>query len=322
MGGKEILLLSGSEVRTLLDIKDVLQTVEEVFKMLAKGRVIQPIKTTIKDNEMGYRITCLPCLVESIVAGMKWVANNPHNRKRGLPTVTAIVVINDPETTMPISIMDGSVITAMRTAGHAAVAAKYLAKKDSSAVAIIGCGSEGRSHLNAMNELFKIQEVKAYDVSSNAVENYVNEMEERLGLKIQSARSAKDAIKGADIICMVTSSTNPVVLEPWVEPGCFVAATAAFRDLDPRLSNEADKWVLGNLESDFHHASQTTTMKLSKDDVYGDLGEIITGKKLGRAADHERIVFTHGGMGSLDICTALLAYNEAIKKGIGLKVRF
>ena len=318
----EVLILSQSDMKELLNMKEVISAVEEAFKLKTQRKTIQPLKTVIHYSEGGkYRVTSLPCYIENKGAGLKWISNNRDNRGRGLPTLTGIMVLNDDETTIPISIMDATWMTAMRTAGHAAAAAKYLAKKDSSSIAIIGCGVEGRTHLMAMNELFRIQEVRVYDKYSNVSKKYAEDVENKLNIKVQIMEKASSAVKDVDIVCMTTTATKPVVMSHEIGSGCFIAGTAQFRDLDPNSSKEADKWVVGDIESDFMYLNKSQKiMKLSKEDIYGELGEIIIGIKPGRETDKEKILFSHAGMGSLDILTGLIAYNKAKEKNIGLRV--
>jgi len=319
---EDILILPQNTLKELLDMKEIIKIVEEAFKLHAEGKVIQPVKNTIHYGEGGrYRLTSLPCYINKKGAGIKWVANNRDNRNKGLPTISAVLILNDDETSMPISIMDAAWLTSMRTAGHATVAAKYLAKKDSNSIAIIGCGIEGRTHLEAMNEIFRIQEIRVYDIRKDFAEKYAEEMEEKLNIKIQVVENVSNSVKDADIVCMTTSASKPVVMSKDVGSGCFIAGTALFRDLDPQLSKDVDKWVLGNVESDFPSLSKSQRIiELSKDDVYGELGEIIMGIKPGRENDIERILFSHAGMGLLDVLTGLLIYHKAKVQGVGLQI--
>jgi len=302
-------------------MKDVLSVVEEAFRWITEGKVLQ-LKNTIQcPNEERHSLTAFPCYVKRKVSGIKWLGYSKSNREKGLPTITAILVLNNDETNAPISIMDASRITAMRTAAHAGVAAKYLARKNSTIVSIIGCGVQGRTHVEAMNELFKIREVKAYNRSSEGAKKFVQDIETRLNLEVTVVDNPSNAVKDTDIVCMTTSASKPLVMSRDIEPGCFIAGTALFHDLDPNLSKEVDKWVLGNIDLDFPDlAKSQSRIELSREDVYGELGEIITGTILGRKTETERILFSCGGMGVLDVSAGLLAYNKAKEKNVGLKV--
>ena len=262
------------------------------------------------------------------IAGNKWLGAYMQNKKRGLPVISAIDIINDTETAMPLAIVDGTSVTNMRTAGHAGVGAKYLARKDSRVIAIIGCGFEGRTHLKVMNELFNVEEVRAFDIIKEAKAQFKEEMSEELKLNIRAVDSAKEAAKGADVICMVTTAKEPVVKEEWVEPGCHVCATFGFNDLDPDCAVGFDKWVVGWYGRDLEWIEGAEAGKMgglkvgqfTKRNIYADLAtEIIPGKKAGREADEERTVMTHMGMPALDAAVAALVYEKAKEKGSNMK---
>ena len=133
--------------------------------------------------------------------------------------------------------------------------------------------------------------------------------------------SAQEAVEGADIVCLVTSALKPVVMEPWIPAGCFVSSVLSFRDLDPTLGIKADKWVIGWPPHD-----ETFLHKLGLDDEfishkYADMGEIASGKKPGRENKRERIVYTHMGAGIHDVALSDAAYINAVKRGLGGKLR-
>ncbi|MFC2046671.1 hypothetical protein ACFLTK_00120, partial [Chloroflexota bacterium] len=169
--------------------------------------------------------------------------------------------------------------------------------------------------------------VKIYDIKPEAMSALKEEMGGELPVRITPTASAKEAVEGADIILMVTVARQLVVLEPWVEKGSFVACLNGYFDLDPMLSKRADKWVMGIRQGDTELVIElpaigdgATLKELSRDDVYADMGEIVTGKKEGRENDQERIVYTHFGMGAHDIILAQTVYNRAIEEGKGIKI--
>lgn len=326
----EVLVLSKSEIERLVSYQDVVEAVELSFRAYGMGEVAQPQKDAmfVDGSKRQNLLIAMPAFIKSMdVAGIKW-ASVYDNQKPGFPTVGATVIINDTETGFPIAFMDGLSITNMRTGGHSAVAAKYLAKKDSSMVAMIGCGAEARTHLPALSEVFSLKTVKVYDIKSEAMAAFKQEMSERFSVDIVPAKSIQEAVEGTDIICMLTTATKPVVFESWIPAGCFVTGLMGFYDLDPMITKKADKWVLGHRESDKHlivddavHMGDGITMHPSIDDVYGDMGEIVTGAKPGRQNEQERIVYTHVGMGTHDIAVAKIAYTRAKEQGIGTRVR-
>jgi ornithine cyclodeaminase/alanine dehydrogenase-like protein (mu-crystallin family) len=317
----KILYLSRSEIEGILNMKDVIERVEKIFRLHAQNKVMQPQKTPISLSTTHY-FHSLPCYLEGMAAGIKWYGANFSNRKKRLPILFGSIIINDPETCGPLCIMDSSLITEMRTGAQAGIGAKYLANKDSSIVAMIGCGHQARTHLEALDCVLKIDEVRAFDILKKVAKRYKEDTEDRLDVKVIPVSSAKEAVEGADIICMVTAAFETVVFDEWVGPGNYVHGTHLFHDLDPKLSKTADKWVLGYTESDIVAVLGHPKLapKLRKSDVYGDLTEILTGKKAGREREDERIVYTHAGMGSLDVGTGLLAYEKALHNGVGTRL--
>ncbi|MCH7696161.1 MAG: ornithine cyclodeaminase family protein [Proteobacteria bacterium] len=226
---------------------------------------------------------------------------------------------------MPYAFMDGTAITTMRTAGgHAVAAARYLARKNSSRLAIIGCGAESRTAFRSLMNHFPLEEIRLYDIKQEAMDAFIREMEDQYSDKLLPMESIRAAVKGADLIWMVTSAPRCILLEEsWVEPGCFVAGLSGFRDIDPSLSEKADKWVLGSHKGDGHLIDEKVSMfpdGLSRDHIYGDMGEIVNAIKPGRQKDAVRIVFTHMGMAGHDILLARTAYERAVKKGVGVKI--
>lgn len=324
----EILFLSRTEIESLLNWKIIIDTCDDVFKWIGEGKKVEQRHVNPIVNFFGERRSIAvphPAYIKPLnVIGNKWVGSSNLNFERGLPASISEITLSDPETVAPFAIMDGTAITYLRTAGHAAVGAKYLARKDSEIVAIIGCGFEGQSHLSAMNELFKLKEARVFDIRKEKATEYSEMMEKKLNLNIKAFDSPREAVKHADIICMVTTSFEPVVMDEWIEPGCHVAASYGFIDLDPKFSKTADKWVLGDRERDsvwIEKPPLSGAPKLSKDDVYADLGEIALGKKSGREKNTERTVMSHLGMGALDVAVAYQAYKLALEKGLGTKLR-
>jgi len=214
-----VLFLSRSEVDSVLTARDCLERCVETFKWVGEGKVeqVSPVNLWLSPPEGPYGLGVMetfPSYIKPLrIAGVKWLGAYMQNKKRGLPAISAIDIINDTETAMPLAIVDGTSVTNMRTAGHSGVGAKYLAKKDSTVTAIIGCGFEGRTHLKVMNELFNIDEVRAFDIVKEAKEQFKKEMSEELKLNIRAVDSVKEAVKGADVICLVTTAKEPIVME-------------------------------------------------------------------------------------------------------------
>lgn len=321
----EPLLLNKAEVESLFSWKEAIEVDDEVYKACGLGEVFHPdigIFNFMPEGEAGINeIISLPAYIKSKnVVGIKW-ASFYFKQQPGIPLAWGhIIVLNRPENGQIFAIMDGTAVTNARTACSSAVAAKYLARKNSRTMTMVGCGAEARTHLYALKELFPIEVVKIYDIKPEAMTAYKQELETSTGVKIIPANSAKEACEGSDIICMLTTSMKPVVMEPWVPAGCFVTGLMAFNDLDPALTTKADKWITGRRTSDEYQSNEYGA-PVDYDNCYAEMGEVAAGAKPGRENDKERIVFTHYGMGAHDVGLANFVYNKAVKQGLGTKIK-
>jgi ornithine cyclodeaminase/alanine dehydrogenase-like protein (mu-crystallin family) len=313
--------LSGSEVRGLLNVRDVLRAVENTFRDIGKGAVFHPAKEPIwlNDNRTNMIMAMPAYLKGQGLASVKWVSMFKEQLP-GYPTCGGtILILNSAENGQPYAILEATLITAMRTAGgHGAIAAKYLAKRDSSVLAVIGCGEEGRAGVDALLELFPLEQVYACDISDEAV----NAFERHVGNRATVVRrtNAEKAVRGSDIVLMATTSRKPLVLFDWLPKGCTVLGLYSFYDLEPICSKRADKWVLGSKFTDGKQIVGDPLLEehgLSMDNVYADLGEIVTGQVPGRENESEIIVYSCLGMGALDAAVGETVYRGAVEKGIG-----
>ena len=259
-------------------------------------------------------------------AAVKWLGSYRMNPKRGLPAISALDLVTDSATGMPLALVDGTSVTNMRTGGHAAVGAKYLAREDTRSVAIIGCGNEGRTHLRLLNELFDITSVTAFDIHPAQVEDFGREVEEWIGVTTTSAPSVEEAVGDADVVCVVTTAPQPVLMQEWIQPGTHVCAATGFRDVDKACATAFEKWVVGWYGRDLEWVEGPEVGKLgglapgdlSKADIHADIAtEIMPGTRVGRETPQERTIMTHMGMPALDASVASLVYDLAVDEGAG-----
>ena len=327
----EVLFLTRGEIETLLSPRECLDRCLETFRWVGSGQVeqINPVSLWVSPPEGRFGsgfVQSYPAFVKPLkMAGCKWLGGYSKNRNRGLPVISAIDILNDAETSLPLAILDGASVTAMRTAGHSGVGAMHLARKDSRSLAIIGCGAEARPHLRVMKEIFDLKQARIFDIDGERAEQFRREMTEVVRAHIQPFSSAREAIRGADVICLLTSAREPVIREEWVGPGTCICAINGFLDLDPDCATRFDKWVVGYYERDLEWIdgpevgkNSPSVVPYTRKDIYADLAtEIMQGRKAGRESVSERIVFTHHGMPALDVAVAALAYEKAKKSGVG-----
>lgn len=317
-----IRMLSKSQVDQLITPEDVMQAVEQTFRDIGNGTVFHPVHAPIwMDETRANMFLASPAyLKESHAVGVKWV-NLFSNQQPGLPSSYGnLLVLSNSENAQPYAIMEASTITTMRTAGgHGTVSAKYLARKDSSILAVIGCGEEARAGIRSYLKAFpELKQINLYSRRQSSMDRMVRLFGEQIPIVCHS--SAQAAVEAADIVLMTTTATTPVVMFDWLKKGAFVSGMYSFNDLDPACSTQADKWYLGERIVDTHniiHFPPMLKYHLSEDDVFGDLGEVVTGKCPSRENDDEIIVFTHMGMGALDVAVGNIVYQRAVEQNIG-----
>jgi ornithine cyclodeaminase/alanine dehydrogenase-like protein (mu-crystallin family) len=308
--------------------RDVIATVEDVFRFKAAGKIIVPEKVSLEigGELVNEYINAMPAYVVPMgAAGIKWAGKNIHNpRTAGLPSLIATIIINDPVSTAPRALMDGTWVTAMRTAGASSVGARHLAKRGPQVLAIIGAGVQGRSHLLCLGEVIQLKEVRIFDVNPGACETYASEMGERIGLSIHIASSAEEAIVGSNLVSSCTSTLQPYLRGEWLEGVSLLTAIAA-HEVTESVVQWADKIVVDDLAVSTHRGNLNWFFRdgvLKQEDIYAELHEIVVGEKPGREFPEERIWVNTVGMGSEDLAVAYRIYERAVEMDLGEKLEF
>ena len=330
MSGLEVLFLNLSDVQSILSMEDALKAVEEAFREKGLGRVQMPPKLYVYFPRYGGDFRVMPAYLEKTgVAGVKTVNVHPKNPKLyGLRTVMAIIELLDPKTGAPLCIMDGSWLTAMRTGAAGGVAAKYLARRDSRVVGLVGAGVQARTQLEALNlVLNSIERVKVFDIVEEAVLRYAGEMSKRLGLDVEPVSSVEEAVREADVVVSTTPSKSPVVMDEWIGEGVHINAIGADapgkQELDPKILRRA-KIVVDDMEQAVHSGEVNVPISqglLSTSDIYAEIGDIVAGRKPGRVSSYEITVFDSTGLAIQDIAVAWTVYRRALESGVGLRLK-
>jgi alanine dehydrogenase len=258
--------------------------------------------------------------------GVKIVNVHPKNpEKYKLPTVMATIILIEPETGKPVAIMDGTWITNMRTGAAGGIAAKYLARKNSKIVGMVGAGTQARTQLLALNEIFKIEEVRVCAKNLAECERFKEDVK-YLGLNILPKKNVEDAVKGCDILVTTTPVTQPIVKNEWISEGMHINAIGADapgkEELEPEILKRA-KIIVDDFEQAWHSGEiniPAAKGMISKADIYAELGDIIVGKKAGRESDEEITIFDSTGLAIQDLATATLVYKKAREKNLGFEV--
>jgi alanine dehydrogenase len=250
--------------------------------------------------------------------------NFPGNKAQfQLPTIQGLIVVCDATNGSPVAILDSIDITIKRTAAASAVAAKYLARRNSSIATICGCGEQARAQLRAIHSVLPLKKIYAFDLDHGAAKNLAAELGNELQIKIEPVRDLPRSIRQSDICVTCTTAKEFFVRKEDVAPGAFIAAVGADdahkQEIDPALM-ASTKIVADSLEQccaigDTHHAIAKGL--LQKEDVYAELGEIVTGKKPGRTSDDEIIIFDSTGVAIEDAVAAVTVYEKAGAAGTG-----
>jgi alanine dehydrogenase len=329
MQAEGTLLLRRSDVEELLSLRGCIDAVEEVFRLQGQGKIPDSGILGVKAPNGGLHVKAglLPRNQSYIVAKLN--TNFPGNRTQSrLPTIQGLIAVYDAENGHPLAVLDSIDITIKRTAAASAVAAKHLARKNSSVAMICGCGEQGRAQLRALHSVLPLKKVHAFDLDDRAATNLAAELSQELKIDIEPIRDLSSAIQNSDLCVTCTFANEFFVRKEDVASGTFIAAVGADdshkQEIDPALIASA-KVVADSLEQscsigDTHHAIARGLMR--KEDVYAELGEIVAGRKSGRTTDDEIIIFDSTGVAMEDAVAAAAVYEKARAISMGTYLEF
>jgi thiomorpholine-carboxylate dehydrogenase len=292
--------LGEQQVRKHLRMEELIPAMEKALVDFSAGKVTQPVRSIITVDPPGGFFGMMPALTPGGL-GIKIVTFYATNAERGIPTHMATIFLVDPETGTPLAMMDGRLITEMRTAAVSAAATKLLAPLDSKILAILGSGVQARSHVDALRLVRSFEEIRVWSPRREHAERFAKEFDAK-------AMSAEAAVRGADVVVTATNSKTTVLKGSWLRPGCHVNAVGACRP-DWR---ELDDDTMGNVvfvDSRDAALKESGDIILSGAKIYAELGEALAGKVPPRA--NETTIFKSLGMAVEDIAAALLVYRSA-----------
>lgn len=320
MNSEPALLLSRSNVAQLLTMPECIDAVEKMFRLLGEGKLPPPGILGIKSERGGLHIKAglLPGERGYIVAKLN--TNFPYNRaEHDLPTIQGLIVVCDGENGRPLAVMDSIDITIKRTAAASAVAAKYLARPDSSILTICGCGQQAAAQVSAMTAVLPLRKVYAFDSNSAAAENFAAALTQTHPISVEAVRDLRSALERSDVCVTCTTANRFFIERKDASPGTFIAAVGADdshkQEIDPALMASA-RVVADNLDQsctigDLHHAIAGGLMR--RENVYAELSEIVAGKKPGRTDDDEITIFDSTGIALEDAVAAIAVYAKTEK---------
>lgn len=324
-------LLSNLDVERLVSFEEVVNAVEKTWSEDSQGRVVNPPKLSLDLGESGawpnYNayMNAMPAYVGWLdVAGLKWAGGFWNNVNLGIPSVWGLILLIDPKTGVFRAVLDGALITSLRTAAQSVVGIKHMARKDFKSIGIYGAGTQVRFHALMFSQFFTEKEIRVYDIRKEAAKKLVHEISGKTSAKIVACEEPQECAH-ADVIATLTTSKTPFLKAEWVKDGQLIMALGSYQEVYPDAITKARKIVVDHLAQTLHRGALkilAESGQITEKDIYATIGEIITGLKPGREEDNEIIFFEPVGTGMLDVAVAGLAYRKAADRGLGQEFEF
>lgn len=319
----ELLFLTDRDVADCrLGMDEAIQTMRDAYLCKGKGGVEMPPKPGVHPGPNSH-LHAMPAYISKPRAvGIKWIGTFPDNVARGMPSISGLIVLSDPETGIPLCVMDCRRVTSLRTGAKTALSARYLARSSSESVGIIGCGVQGRSNLEALACEFPIKVVKAYDVNPDSAYCFAeeNRTESR---RVEAVKCAEEAVRDMDIVVTtrpISRHPNPDVLKAWLKPGSFCAPI----DYDSSFTADAiramDLFVTDDKVQFEYHRSLGHFQGAPPPEAVYDLGTVVAQNSPRRTDECQFTMAMNLGLGMDDVALANTIYRRAIREGIGSRL--
>ena len=324
---RDTLLLTQRDIGRLIDMRTAIRIAREAFWAMARGEAVMPPKLYLP-LPRGNDFRAMPAFLQHPPAcGVKWVNVHPHNSAHGLPTVMAVVIMNDPSTGVPLAIMDGLLITKLRTAAAAAVAAKVLARPNSRIIGLVGCGAQADVQLLALREVVPMASVRVWGRGVGEAKRFCQRMQRQLpDVKLVPCTDIRKTVQDADVIVTMTPSRRPLVKRSWVSPGTHINAIGADapgkQELDPKILREALVVVDHRVQA-VHGGELNVPVRRHQFDprkIHATVGEILLGRKRGRRNTRELTVFDCTGLAIHDVALGAEIARRARRQGVGRRI--
>lgn len=319
------LLLGESHLRNLLTMRDLVPLMEGTLAAFSTGGAVQPVRAVVPVDTHQAFFAAMPAYLRIPEAlGLKAVAVYPGNAARGLHTHQAMILLLEPDTGRPLALMDGRLITEMRTGAVSAAATRRLARGPVRILALLGAGVQARSHLEALREVVSPEAVRVWSRTRESAERFSREMHERFGVTVAVAASPEDAVRGADVICTLTAAHTPVLEGKWIPPGAHINAVGAprpdHRELDTDLVVRSRLFVDSRAAAVVEAGDIVGPMRegaISEAHIQAEIGEVFAGRHPGRTDPDQITLFKSLGLAVEDVATARFAYERALERRVG-----
>ena len=321
----QILIINHSEISELLSMDECIQLMTDAFKALSREEVVMPLRSVMWLPDKTGLLGMMPaCVQNNGTMGLKVVSVFPGNRGTEYESHMGAVMLFETEHGRLLAVMDGSEITAIRTAAASGVATRLLAGKDAGDLAILGSGTQARMHLEAMLLVRPIRRVRVWSLPLEDAREFAELESDRHGIEVECMGTALEAVEGADIICTTTSAREPVLLSTMVSPGAHINAvgscTPQAREVDTETVLRSRLFV-DCRESTLQEAGDFLIPKnegvIGEDHILGEIGEILLGRVKGRRSGDEITLFESLGLAVEDLVSARYVYDRAIEKKMG-----
>jgi alanine dehydrogenase len=320
-----MLILSESEVRGLVEIDELIATLEQAHIQYSTGNAVMPVRLVVPLPQIQGRITSMPGYLHQAKAlGMKVVTYFQENPKQNLPAILATILLFSSETGKLIAVTDGSFITAIRTACASAMATKALANPETPMLGILGAGVQARAHIQTLSRVRKLNRIKIYSPSGTSAWSVKRDLEAEIGVSIEVAKKPEDTVRGADLVVTVSTAKEPILKSEWLKPGAHINAVGSHRP-DLREIDGAtlarSKVVVDSRDAimaecgDILLALKEKTLPV--DNIHAEIGEVLAGKKNGRSDAGEITLYKSVGIAIQDVATAHLIYHKALQYKVG-----
>lgn len=325
-GQDDVLVLTDRDIARVIDVPGALSIVEQAFRLYSLSQVEMPPKVYLSIDQHGdYR--AMPARIGRDAAGLKWVSVYPENPARHLPTVMATIILNDIHTGRPIALMGGTYITKVRTAAAGGVAARYLARPNSTCIGLVGCGAQAEGQLQALMACFLVEQVLVWGPHKPELRAFV-QRQRRQGTTRILAEKLETVVREADILVTTTPSRRPLIRRRWVREGTHINAIGADakgkQELDPTILLDA-KVIVDDWEQASHSGEINVAVScglIGRRHITASLGEIVARLKPVQRRSTDITVFDSTGLAVQDIAVAAEVYARCRRRRIGRRIRF
>ncbi|MGE5218359.1 MAG: ornithine cyclodeaminase family protein [Chloroflexota bacterium] len=323
-----MLILSEQQVRSLIDIDELIAALAQAHIQYSTGKAVMPVRLVVPLPQIQGRITSMPgFLNEDKALGMKVVTYFQDNPQRGLPAILATIMLFSAETGQMIATMDGSYITAIRTACASALATKVLANPETPVAGILGAGVQARAHILALIHVRNLEKIKLYSPSRKTAVAIREELAPQVDAAIEVARSAEETVRDADLVVTVTTAREPILKIEWLKNGAHINAVGShrpdLREIDGATLARA-KVIVDSRDAIMAECGDILLAlkekSINESQIHGELGEVLAKMKTGRTRRDELTLYKSVGIAIQDVAAANLVYRKALEKGIGTHV--